>query len=75
MRYMALKYVCFDFFKTLCYTHIQIYTTAAGTKCYTNNVCDTFPEHRFVNDYEKCKIGKSAIMLGSTATSSITHDF
>ena len=38
------------------YTHIQRYTAAVGTKFYKNNVNNTFPESRYVKDYENVKL-------------------
>ena len=49
------KYVLI-FSKTLFYTHIQRHTDASGTKCYQNNVNDTFLESRNVKDYENVKL-------------------
>ena len=63
----------FWFDQTLFYTHIQRYTAAAGTKsCKTMQTI--FSRNLLCQGLRNCKIGKSAIMLGRTATS-IAHDF
>ena len=64
----------FWFYLTLFHTHIQRYTAAAGTKSCKQ--CKRYFSRKLLRQgLRKCKIGKSAIMLGRTATSFIAHDF
>ena len=71
---MALKLVCFDFIK-LYFIHISKYILLLQAQKTVKQCKRYFSRKLLCQGLRKLKNGKSAILLGHTATSSVAHDF